>query len=457
MKKKICSLINPDSISYLDLAVIGLIIIGFWLFFIHPDIMETSNHSYLFLESVISGNVRSFYKTVELHDNALYYMNGAYYNIFVYAVFALWQLPVSLVEQLFSLSMNETFYFIWSKALCAILYCMCAVLVYKICLSLKIAEKRAAFAAFAFLLNPVAFFSPMIMGQYDSLCLFLMLASFFYFAKGDLLRFSVIAGIAILCKYFAFFIFLPLLLLMEKRVVNLMKFLLCASFPLILTSILLPSANSPHFGEMIVRMLLPRAGLIPLFPALFLLVCVWSYLKKPDNMSPQHGLHLSFVVFALLFLLIESHPQWYILLIPFLIITVFSQRNLQLFFYLGALLSVFFFIHIFIVFPGHFELNLLGFGILRLFHVPNITGREYVRVLQHFNFSESFKLISEAAFRTVLFVITVVYLPFNKGVSLADKGHFVNPKSAKRAIWFVFIFGTGFWLLAIIPGLFLPV
>ena len=85
--------------------------------FIHPDLMETANHSYLLLDSVFSGRFFEFYNDIGVHANDLYYLNSANYNIMVYIVFALWELPMWLLNRVFSLPVDEPALWLWLNLL----------------------------------------------------------------------------------------------------------------------------------------------------------------------------------------------------------------------------------------------------------------------------------------------------------------------------------------------------
>ena len=73
---------------------------------------------------------------------------------------------------------------------------------------------------FLFLTAPLAVYSVFIFSQYDVFTVFFLLWGMdFYFRgqRGDLLRFSLLLGVAVTCKYQAAPVFFILLFLREKR------------------------------------------------------------------------------------------------------------------------------------------------------------------------------------------------------------------------------------------------
>ena len=102
-----CGLKNYDKI-----LIFAAFVAGFFLFS-HPDLWETANHGYVFLESLFSGKVLHFYEICARHENTYYYLNSANYNIVIYIIFGLWELPVFVFNKIFHLRLNERFLIYW--------------------------------------------------------------------------------------------------------------------------------------------------------------------------------------------------------------------------------------------------------------------------------------------------------------------------------------------------------
>lgn len=111
---------------------VSVFVLSFFMFS-HPDLWETANHSYVFLESVFDGGFLDFYEICAEHANTYYYINNANYNIVTYIIFGLWELPVFVFNNLFGLALNEKFLIFWAKCVSAAFYLGCGILTESIC------------------------------------------------------------------------------------------------------------------------------------------------------------------------------------------------------------------------------------------------------------------------------------------------------------------------------------
>lgn len=343
----------PDGFKLYDKLFFGTAFVFAFFFMSHPDLWETANHSYVFLESVFSGNFMNFYEFCAAHNNSYYYINVANYNIMIYILFGLWELPVFIFNQIFSLPLNETFIIYWAKIVCVGFYIGCGYMVKKLCMELGLKESKASMAAMFFIFNPVAFFSPMAMGQYDTLCLFFTLWALCYYVKNDMVKFSIVMGAGIVCKFFPLMILIPLVLLKEKKILSIIKYGLMSLWLYIPTTLLFwgRTGNAAAFTKaMIDRMfrITTDTGMraVPVFLLIYALIVFVSFLYVPKSKKTADYLavYIPMVVFSLLFNYIYWHPQWLILMIPFVVITTHLQENKAPWYYMDVVMSLGFFL-----------------------------------------------------------------------------------------------------------------
>lgn len=352
-------------------AVFAIISILSWLLFVHPDIMETANHSYLLLDSLFSGRFFGYYNDVMAHENSLYYINNAHYNIFIYFIFAIAQFPVFVINSIFHLPVNEPLLYFIGKLVSGIFFVGCFPLIHQIGEELSLSYSTSRIAALFFALWPPAFFSALVMGQYDSIGLFFTLAALLYWMRGRMTAFALMTGVAAACKFFVFFMFIPLLLLREKRLVHIVKTGLVSLWLLLPTTLLFMgrTGDMGTFNNIMMSRLfqakLLGAREIPLFPALYMILCFAAFLWKPaiENIK-RTGLWLSLAAYSLFFLLVDWHPQWLILLGPFIILSTMLEKPRVPWFLLDIALCAGFFIFAAVVFPNQLEANLLDFGLV---------------------------------------------------------------------------------------------
>ncbi len=326
----------PDNFKSWDMAFFGLAALVSFFFMSHPDIWETANHSYMFLECLFSGQFLDYYEVVAAHDTWYYYINGANYNILIYIIFGIWELPIFLIHQIFSLPLDESFMIHWAKVVPCLFYIGCGWMFKKLGEKLGMTKEKAFMAAMFFLFNPIAFYSPMAMGQYDTLCLFFTLWALLYYAQGRYQKFSFILGIGVVCKFFPLMIFVPLILLVEKRIPKLLQYGITTLWLYIPTTLLFMGRTGEAGGftmAMINRMfeLMVPMGItdMPLFILLYAIVVFAALLYNPktEQTVKYLAVYVPMVVFGLLFICIHWHPQWLVLLMPFVVMTTHLQQN----------------------------------------------------------------------------------------------------------------------------------
>ena len=447
----------PEGFKLYDkLFFITAFVLAFF-FMSHPDLWETANHSYVFLESVFSGNFMNFYEFCAAHNNTYYYINVANYNIMIYILFGLWELPVFVFNQIFSLPLNEQFIIYWAKIVCVAFYVGCGYMVKRLCKSLGLAENKAAVAAMFFLFNPVAFYSPMAMGQYDTLCLFFTLWALCYYAENSMTKFSLIMGLGIVFKFFPLLILVPLVLLKEKKIVNILKYGAMSMWLYIPTTALFMgrTGNAAAFTKaMIERMFAVTAdvgmGKPSVYMLLYAIIVFVAFLWYPKN-ARQLGygaMYISMAVFSLLYVYIYWHPQWLVLMVPFIVITTFMQDNPKPWWFMDMVMAAGFMFTSFLHFPVRTGAGLFSGGVLTHLLGVDISGGQHISYFMGL-VPYLVQLVPVMFVGSVLGNI-IFKLPIGNG-SLADR---LSEKTAydnfsdKLFLYGIFTVGfVGFWLM----------
>ena len=449
----------PDGFKLYDKLFFGIVFVFAFFFMSHPDLWETANHSYVFLESVFSGNFMNFYEFCAAHNNSYYYINVANYNIMIYMLFGLWELPVFIFNHIFGLPLNEMFIIYWAKIVCVGFFTGCGYMVKRLCMELGLKESKASLTAMFFIFNPVAFFSPMAMGQYDTLCLFFTLWALCLYVKGDMTKFSLIMGVGVVFKFFPLMILVPLVLVREKKILNIIKYGIMSLWLYIPTTLLFwgRTGNAAVFTQaMINRMfqVTDNMGMreIPVFILLYALVVFVSFLYVPKNKKTGDYLavYIPMVVFCLLFNYIYWHPQWLVLMIPFVVITTQLQENKAPWYYMDIVMAAGFFLFALYNYSSQTGAVLFDGGLLcHLFGVQVITSPDW-RPLADFMVNIPYVWITTPVLFTGSIIGNIVLkLPVGNG-SLADR---LSDKSQydkipdKVFLYGIFVMGfLGFWL-----------
>ena len=346
---------NVTNVCRLDWIISLLILAFLFVTFISGDIVLTGNRSFLYLQGATD-----FYKASYEQSQGFY----ANYLPSTFVAFAIWNLPLYLVGRVPAAILEFPFLnLMWYKLLPVILYFVTAHFIYKIGCLLNFGEEKARICKMAFLLSPIAVYSQFIFSQYDIFTVFFMVAGlYFYFRNhkndklresgrpafgNDMLWFTLMFGIAATFKYHALAYFAVLLVLREKKILKILKYCILVALPLAIE--IIPHLNSPYFYRCVLgfsALNFVDGGLsfglgsinIALVVVAFLLV--WTYQKETVTKEEQVSWALFFtggVSFAIFGFTIWN-PQWLLMLVPFLVLSIFVNKNSRM---LLLLLNIF--------------------------------------------------------------------------------------------------------------------
>lgn len=332
----------PFQLSKLDYWVYGLSLALCFLLFKQSDLTHTNSSSFAYLH----GHFWDFYdyNSTRMGDNN-------YLPIF-YIFFAIWNIPLKLLGLIPEVT-SETWMqataiqTIWSKLLLVIFFFAAVSLVGKIAsqicagLSKEYAAQNKELPTLLFATSPIAIFAVFIFGGYDVFALFFMLLGLrAYFAK-DFKWFVVWFSVAISFKYFAAFAYLPLVLIIEKRFIRLVVYGLLG---LLVTAIqfALYWHSDIFLGEIFGLAAAKTAGKglnirLVIVNACYLGMCGFLYFSKfnfnQDLTRWQLRAILACVLaYAMLFSWVLWHPQWILLITPFICLSFLFIRSKRLFF-----------------------------------------------------------------------------------------------------------------------------
>jgi len=454
----------PQDFKLYDKILFGTAFLFAFFFMSHPDLWETANHSYVFLESVFSGNFMNFYEFCAAHNNSYYYINVANYNIVVYIIFGLWELPVFLFNRMFGLALSERFIIYWAKCVSVGFFVGCGYMVKKLCLALDMSDSNASMAALFFMFNPIAFYSPVVMGQYDTLCLFFTLWALCFYVKGDLAKFSFVLGTGLVCKFFPLLVFVPLLLIQEKRILHIIKYAIISMWLYIPTTLLFMgrTGNAAAFTSAMIQRIFSVTtdtgmGAPSVFMLIYAIIVFISFVYVPKNrkQAGYMAVYLPMVVFCLLFNYIMWHPQWLILMIPFVVITTFMQDNKAPWFWLDIVMTAGFLLYCYAHFPGQSAAMLFDGGLF-----SHITGIRIALAPRWRKLSDFIVLIPyvfdlvPVMFTGSIIANIILKLPLGNS-TLADKiSDGTKFDKIPLKLYAYIIFGAGFVCMWLLPSLF---
>jgi hypothetical protein len=313
-----------------------VIIFACFLLFNQGDLNHTVRSSYAFL----NGHIDDFY------DYNKVAMGGNNYLPLIYIIFAVWFYPFHLAH--LTSFMNKEFLYLspleilWAKMLLALIFFACSRLVF-MC-SEVVGGDDANYYKRLYITSPLAIFSVFIFSQYDVIGSFFTLSAFYLYLKRKFGWSSIIFSLAISCKYFALFIFIPLIFYTEKNILNISKYFLLGI--LIVALQFLFYAKSLSFIDGVLAIPKGKIDVTAAKKNLFLdgqflgiiaysLNLINSYFKKSDNDSDFHrdAILLCALSYGIMFSMVAWHPQWLIIIVPFFVMSYRYILNKKVYYF----------------------------------------------------------------------------------------------------------------------------
>lgn len=336
------------------------------LFFQQTDLLITAGGSLIYL----NGHFSDIYSYAAKNFTELNYLPSTY------MVFALWNLPIRLIGLVTEPTIKVSYFaLLWYKLLPCLTYLVSAYLIYLLSRRSGLAEDKSKIAAFLFLTTPIGFFSQFIFCQYDIFSVCLMLLALVFWMKGDHWKFLLFFALSATFKYYTVFFFIPFLLLKEKDILKILRDIVLFVVP-VMVEVLLYFCDSSFlhsvfgFGApnyIFQTVLETRFAGISIPILIWSALCAFCYLQK----SLKKEKALSNLVFAgmvasfALFAVSGWHPQWLLLMCPFLALLIMVQPRKKAVICLELLMTGAFFGYVVNIWYDNVDAKLFAPGILR--------------------------------------------------------------------------------------------
>jgi Glycosyltransferase family 87 len=375
-------------LSKTDYVIGGILFLFCYFSFFQGDIVGTGFNSLNYLY----GNPLEFYENCKkIQGQGIPFAN---YPPSIFVVFALWFYPFKLLGLIKS-PFYLPFYFVyWLKFLTSLVYIATGLIFYRVTQIYQKNREWGIYATWIWLTSPLAFFSQFIFSQYDIFYVFFTLFGFLFFLKKKPYLASVLFGLSITFKYFPIFVYIPLLLFFEKKI---LKIILCGvifSIPILIIQGLYSHSPAYIMGVLefspIARVF--SAGLTYngqviyyIFSVFLILSGIAYYLDHSKNYKNIAGFIFLFSsIFPFLF--ISWHPQWLIFITPAIALTsVLAKKNKLSKFLFFDLCGMFFFIaYTVLIFQDNVDAGMFQ-G--KIFH---ISVQQYVNMSVLFNVFKNF-------------------------------------------------------------------
>lgn len=354
---------------------ISIVIFCFFAFN-HSDILITAGASFGYL----NGHFNDFYEVNKIAIGVLNYLPSTY------ILFAFWNIPVFLFGFVKHPTMEVGNVIFWYKTLTSIFFIGSAIYIYKIGILLGLNKKDSKLLTAFWMSSPILIFSQFIFGQYDIFTAFFMIAGFYYYLSGKRNLFIASFAISITFKYFSLLVFVPLLLLIEKRLLKILYAGLLVLLPVLIEIGIYISSEAFRegvFGFYAPRTLGSSAGKVYL--VLWLIFSLMMYRKRCTSSKQflEWALYIPMAVTSLIFCSITWNPQWLLLATPFLALTTFFNKRAKFFIILDIVMMYCFVAYVAHNWIGWVDQSLFGLGVFRDFN-PAISDPDSGLIMREF-------------------------------------------------------------------------
>ena len=316
-----------------DWALLGIILLGAYAFFLYGDVRATFEHSFNFLDSVRQGRVGDFYQIAIEHTST---GHPAVYDIPLYLLFGLWNLPTYIIYRITGFQyLLSTPAQLWLKTMMVLAAILAAKVLVDIARDLGVSRQRSKWVAFYFLSSMTLFVPVFVIVQYDIIMIVFILLGLRAYLRGRLGRFLLWFAIANTFKLFAIFIFVPLLLLREKRLrvvalqfgVGLIGLVACRA--IYHGNVAYKASTGGFMSSMLQRLTavgIPWMGsTIPVFVVFMVGIVIFAYLRRPQGTKAlaADAVYICMGIYLVFTTVVPLNPYWAVMVSPFAVLIIF--------------------------------------------------------------------------------------------------------------------------------------
>lgn len=309
--------------------ILAMTLFLFYSTMMFDDFIITYSHGLCFLDCVFEANLQNFYEYAVQHSWENW---GAYYYWPIYLIFGIWNFPIWIINRIIGIDVYSVRCLLWAKTINIFFLggvCLC---INSLLERYKIEIKSRMISIFIFLSSLIVVMPVLDMSQYDIICAFFILLGINVYCRTTRMEVNslIILSFASTLKLFSLFIIVPLILLKEKRIIYIILYglLSCAG---IMVSVLpylhvfTQQGAQTWFNNMwrdrLFESVLPGGNEdISIFVVIYIGICIFAYICNIENVKDifKHTLWICTVFFWGLFSFVWCHPQWIVLIAPFL-------------------------------------------------------------------------------------------------------------------------------------------
>ncbi len=330
---------KSKKIYFWEWCLLGVIFFFLFVNFFYPDLVLTTHHSISFYDLLFKNDLYHLYE-------ANYVFNGIFgnscitYDFPIFVVIGLWNLPLLVLKNIFSFEWYHSFLgLLYSKSILIFFTFAALWAMNRILKLLQVEKNDRIWYHFLFLSSPIFLMVIGMFGGYDIISVFFTLLGIYYYLKNEPVKFLTFFALAISLKIFAIFLFIPLVLLKEKKLWKIFLLILAGVSVLLFAKIVyfhapmyqesMNSFNDGMFQYLITNHFSGSFDVTSLFALFYGFVCIWCYcLKIKENKRfSKYVMYICLLVMSLFCTFVTIHPQWFILVLPYLCFYLIENKE----------------------------------------------------------------------------------------------------------------------------------
>ncbi|MCI8575319.1 MAG: hypothetical protein HFI09_02505 [Bacilli bacterium] len=388
-----------------------------FLIFLYGDILITTNTSITFDKLLFQGKLYHLYEASYKTFGGILLDSYITYDFPIYIFFGIWNLPLLILTKITGFYWVESYgAILYAKLFLVALMIILFKVMKKIINHFKLSQEDNKMYQYLFISSSLTIMVIAMFAGYDILSLVFTMLGIYYYLKDDLPKFTLFFAIAISVKLFALLIFIPLLLLKEKNIGKIIGYSLLAISLVIIPKIIYRNApmyqismnsfENNMMNKLNLSYLITPFGNTSIFTTLYVLICCFCYGKNisEKKLIDLYTMYIPFVVYGLFAIFCEVHPQWVILLIPFLIFfLVYNKENRKTNILIESVFSASFLYLLYQIYYWVFSPNLMNIMIGEF--IPQKNGVTTLPILEQFKNYNS--LFGGAALALLLYLFWI--------------------------------------------------
>ena len=314
-----------------EYIVVGILVIVMFFCFYYSDLSCIMDNSILMIKAIGTGHIRDMYEFSIQNSHSIWAMN---YDMLPCLLMAAWNIPILIAEQCFGLDyMNSIWAHLWCKGFLIVVLGLILWMMIQILKTYGYSQRNRTWMILLFMSSLYILFPTMYAVQIDVLSVLFMLIGIWRYLKQDTRGFLIAFALAIPMKLFAIFLFIPLLLLHEKRIPHLVGKFLAGCSLTILMKLLYKSSVAYTFMSKSLSWYTIRDLIqnniqlcfgVSLFLVLYVAINVYCYITPSGvEIKDQYRvLYLPVLIYGMFVTLIPIRVYWVALMAPFLILLI---------------------------------------------------------------------------------------------------------------------------------------